>query len=126
MTPGISCLSYLKYPLAVASIILCLGCVSKPADTASPLSRADLFRLHCSSCHGDGTGNGHVAANLGVRPRNLKFREWQDSVSDVHILEVVRSGGAKFKLSDKMPSFAEKLTEAQMLTLVQYIRSFRY
>jgi mono/diheme cytochrome c family protein len=89
------------------------------------LSRSDLFRLHCSSCHGDGSGNGHIAATLPIRPRNLRHADWQDNVNDERILNVIRFGGLPYKLSDRMPGFADKLSEAQIKSLMQYIRSFR-
>jgi len=76
-------------------------------------------------CHGDGSGNGHIASTLAVRPRNLKQMEWQASVTDSHILQVIRSGDIKHKLSDKMPGFADKLTDQQIQSLVEYIRSLR-
>ncbi len=90
------------------------------------MSREDLFRLHCSSCHGDGSGNGHVAGTLPVKPRNLRHADWQNSVTDDRILDVIRNGGKPWKLSDKMPGFADKLSASQMRSLVSYIRSFRY
>ena len=100
------------------------GCeTSKNIAVKATLTRSDLFRLHCSGCHGDGSGNGHIASTLAVRPRNLKQMEWQASVTDLHIVEVIRGGGFKHKLSDKMPGFAEKLSDQQIQSLVQYIRS---
>ena len=99
------------------------GCWT-PKDSAAKitLTRSDLFRLHCSGCHGDGSGNGHVATTLNVRPRNLKLVEWQASVTDSHILQVIRYGGMKYKLSAQMPAFAGKLTDQQIQSLVEYIR----
>ena len=115
--------------VAVLSILwsVCLfttpGCETpKNGAVKTTLTRSDLFRLHCSGCHGDGSGNGHVASTLSVRPRNLKHMEWQASVTDSHILQVIRSGGIKHKLSDKMPGFADKLTDQQIQSLVEYIR----
>ena len=102
------------------------GCeTTKSGATNTNMLRTDLFRLHCSRCHGDGSGNGHIASTLAVRPRNLKQMEWQASVTDSHILQVIRSGGIKHKLSDKMPGFADKLTDQQIQSLVEYIRSLR-
>lgn len=86
------------------------------------LSAQDLFRLHCSTCHGDGSGNGHVAATLKVKPRNLKHRDWQTSVSDEQILNVIRNGGAARKLSPEMPAFEDKLSDQEMQALVVYLR----
>ena len=99
------------------------GCwTPKDVRTKTTLSRSDLFRLHCSGCHGDGSGNGHVAPTLNARPRNLRLVEWQASVTDSHILQVIRSGGLKYKLSAQMPAFAGKLTDQQIQSLVEYIR----
>ncbi len=86
------------------------------------LSREQLYRLHCSGCHGDGTGNGHMAGTLPIRPRNLKHAEWQKSVSDEHISKVIHEGGKAVKLNEAMPAFKEKLTDAQIKQLVGYLR----
>lgn len=105
-------------------LVPAIGC-DNPADRSqAQMVPGDLFRLHCSTCHGDGTGNGHVAATLKVKPRNLKHHEWQSSVSDEHIRRVIRSGGAAVKLSQEMPGFADKLTEKQIEQLTAYIRSW--
>lgn len=104
----------------------CTGCFqAHPADrtTAARFAPRDLFRMHCSSCHGDGTGNGHVAPTLKVRPRNLKHKDWQRSVSDAHIRKVIRDGGAAVKLNEDMPAFGEKLSDKEIESLGVYIRS---
>ena len=82
----------------------------------------DLFRLHCSGCHGDGDGNGHIASALPVKPRNLKHPEWQQGVTDEHVLKVILYGGAAVRLNDKMPGFADKLNRREAESLVKYIR----
>jgi len=104
-------------------LLTTIGCdIPKNGAVKTTLTRSDLFRLHCSGCHGDGSGNGHIASTLAVRPRNLRQIEWQASVTDSHILQVIRNGGIKYKLSDKMPGFADKLTDQQVQSLVEYIR----
>ena len=123
-------LPFFSPPSVTVLSILWSVCLSTTSGCETPkngavkttLTRSDLFRLHCSGCHGDGSGNGHVASSLSVRPRNLKLMEWQASVTDSHILQVIRNGGIKHKLSDKMPGFAEKLTDQQIQSLVEYIR----
>lgn len=109
----------LRVPMLVLGIALLCGCRS-PVEPG--MSRIDLYRLHCSGCHGDGTGNGHIAETLKTRPRNLKHREWQTSVTDSHIIEVIRNGGATVKLSSEMPAFGEKLSDSQIEQLAAYIR----
>ena len=87
------------------------------------LPAGELFRLHCSACHGDGSGNGHVAPTLKVRPRNLKQLEWQSSVGDQHIIRVIRDGGVAVKLSPEMPAFRDKLTNQDVQSLLDYLRT---
>ncbi|HBE66906.1 MAG TPA: hypothetical protein DDW52_02025 [Planctomycetaceae bacterium] len=98
------------------------GCGGSYRQSAPGSSPEELFRLHCSGCHGNGNGDGHIAGTLKVRPRNLKFREWQQSVSDRHITDVITNGGKPYKLSEEMPGFRDKLTESQIHQLTQYIR----
>ncbi len=115
--------SRMKIHLLVMSIVaFAMGCVQPSAAIKPQLSAEDLFRLHCSTCHGDGTGNGHVAATLKTRPRNLKHQVWQESVSNEHILMVIREGGQAVKLSPEMPAFKDKLTAQEMDALLIYLR----
>lgn len=102
----------------------CLGCDRSPPTSSqlTQLSAEDLFRLHCSACHGDGTGNGHIASALKVRPRNLALPEWQAKVDDAHIARVIRGGGAVANLSAEMPAFRDKLSERDVQLLVFYLR----
>ena len=96
------------------------GCVKETGATR--LSREQLYRLHCSGCHGDGTGNGHIAGTLPIRPRNLRHSDWQKSVTDAHIFKVIQEGGKAAQLNESMPAFKEKLTEGQIKQLVGYLR----
>ncbi len=100
------------------------GCLpaTRSQNLSAKLSAEELFRLHCSSCHGDGSGNGHIAGTLKVLPRNLKLVEWQSSVSDQHIARVIREGGFAMKLSPDMPAFRDKLSEPEVQLLVYYLR----
>ncbi|MCR9294927.1 MAG: cytochrome c [bacterium] len=106
----------------VCFLAACLsGCGQGGGPTAA-LSPEALYRLHCSRCHGDGSGNGHIAGTLKVAPRNLKHSDWQTAVTDDHIRQVIESGGGAVKLSPEMPAFADKLTPRQIQQLVGYIR----
>ena len=100
----------------------CSGCRPDSNNESGNLSASGLFRLHCSSCHGDGSGNGHVAGTLKIRPRNLKLAEWQRSVNNERIAKVIREGGAAFKLSPDMPAFRERLSQQDIQQLVSYLR----
>lgn len=108
--------------LVLSMVALSVGCIQPSVESKPQLSAEDLFRLHCSTCHGDGSGNGHVAATLKTRPRNLKHQDWQASVSNEHILNVIRDGGQAVKLSSEMPAFKDKLTVREMDALLIYLR----
>ncbi|MEM7476166.1 MAG: cytochrome c [Planctomycetota bacterium] len=107
--------------LSILVLLLCAGCQPGPGVPTKP-TREQLYRLHCSGCHGDGSGNGHIAGTLAVRPRNLKHSVWQKSVTDKHIYEVIRGGGEAVKLNKAMPGFEAKLSEQEIKELVGYIR----
>jgi mono/diheme cytochrome c family protein len=107
--------------LWTAVLVFLLGC-ENPGSGRTRFSREQLYRLHCSGCHGDGTGNGHIAGTLPIRPRNLRHSEWQKSVTDEHIYQVIREGGKSVKLNEAMPAFKEKLSDAEIKQLVGYLR----
>ena len=103
--------------------VLSIGCIEGNARTTQfEMSSEDMYRLHCSGCHGDGTGNGHTAFTLAVRPRNLQNAAWQQRVTDVHISRVIREGGVSANLSAVMPAFKEKMTDSQIQQVVRYVR----
>jgi|GEM_PF-1690173 len=106
-------------------LALSIGCnpATKTKYPSLNLPASELFRLHCSACHGDGSGNGHVAPTLRVRPRNLKRPEWQSSVGDQHIIRVIRDGGVAMNLSPEMPAFRDKLTYQEQQSLLNYLRT---
>ncbi len=53
----------------MASLALGAACEQPP----EPVGGAELFARHCASCHGAaGDGNGPLAAELTVRPANLR------------------------------------------------------
>ena len=57
---------------------LVAGCADRDGDDASqsaePLSSKELFVTYCAACHGtDGSGNGPLAAELKVKPTNLRL-----------------------------------------------------
>ncbi len=107
---------------ALLLLTTCLGCRPTSSNESVHLPASDLFRLHCSSCHGDGSGNGHIAGTLKIRPRNLKLAEWQNSVNNERIAKVIREGGGALKLSPDMPAFRERLSPQDIQQLVYYLR----
>jgi len=82
-----------------------------------------LYRNQCAPCHGpNGKGEGPVAQTLQPQPRDHTNPDWQDSVTDEQIANVIQKGGPAIGLSATMPPFAH-VSDSQVQALVDYIRS---
>ena len=81
-----------------------------------------LFRLHCSECHGDGSGNGHRVSALKGKPKDMTRPEWQKTVTDDHIYLVISEGGPAAKLHSDMPAWGRQLGSRRIKELIAYIR----
>jgi cytochrome c6 len=93
---------------AVALITL-LAC-SGVAQASDPLRGADLYRAHCSACHG---GNGRPqlpGAPDFTRPTALLK-------PDVALLGTIRNG------KGAMPGYAGQLRDREILDLVTHLRT---
>ncbi|MDT4968818.1 MAG: hypothetical protein QOJ64_3555 [Acidobacteriota bacterium] len=72
----------------------------------------------CASCHGsDGRAKTFKAKFNGAK--DLTKPEWQESVSDSHIFNVISNG------RKKMPPFGAKFSQARIEALVRFVRGLR-
>ncbi len=79
-----------------------------------------LYAENCSVCHGDdGKGARWTLSNLKPPPRNFTLPGTADHLTEDHMLEVVKYG----KADTAMPGFATQLTDADLASVVDYIRS---
>jgi len=87
----------------------------------------DTFTSRCSACHGtDGTGNGPAAANLNPKPRNYTDSQWQSSVTDDYLRNVIVKGGLANGKSALMPPNPDLEGKAAVVDgLVAKVRSFK-
>lgn len=101
--------------------LIVMGHPAMPAASApleSATGAAELYTRHCVKCHGkDGRAKGIKGKLSGAR--NLADPEWQFRVSDERIFNVISNG------KGRMPGFAKKLSEAEIESLVQYVRSLK-
>jgi mono/diheme cytochrome c family protein len=107
--------------LVLAIAVVAIAHKSTPAAMAvleSPASAAELYAKNCSKCHGsDGRAKGLKARATGTR--NLTDPQWQERVSDERIFNTINNG------KGKMPGFGKKLSEAEIDSLVQYVRGLK-
>ena len=102
--------------------LLCWMAIARPNQPArayeSDSSAAELFSKNCARCHGkDGRAKGFKAKAVGAR--NLTDPQWQDRVSDERLFNSINNG------KGKMPPYGKKLTEAEVNSLVTYVRSLK-
>jgi mono/diheme cytochrome c family protein len=72
------------------------------------------WQKQCASCHGR-RGRGDGPSSTMVKARDLSRPEWQVTVTDAQLAEVIRKG------KDKMPAF--NLPDSIVAGLVQYVRA---
>jgi cbb3-type cytochrome c oxidase subunit III len=107
----------------VLVFLLALIAIARPSHSIGVAnerenSAAQLFSQNCAKCHGkDGRAKGLKAKVAGVR--NLADAEWQDRVTDERIFNSINNG------KGKMPAFGKKLSEADVNSLVNYVRSLK-
>lgn len=92
---------------------------NKNASGASQTTDDDaLYKKHCETCHGkDGRSKTFKGKLKGAR--NLTDAQWHADVTDERLFNSISNG------KGKMPSFAKKLTEAQIESLVAYVRGLK-
>ena len=79
-------------------------------------SAVQLYAKHCASCHGK-DGRAKTFKAKFNHARDLTDPLWQDEVSDERLYNSVTNG------KKKMPAYRKKLTEAEINSLVTYVRT---
>ena len=83
----------------------------------------EKFKLLCATCHGlTGKGDG-PAAPKEPKPRSFADKEWQASVNDDHIFNIIRGGGGAVGKNILMPG-DPTLTDGQNYAMIEIVRSF--
>lgn len=91
-------------------------------NVAHAVDAKDNWSKHCTRCHGDdGVGNTKMGRKLKIK--NLTSPGVQSRLTDSRILEALTDGIQRDDGEEKMPSFKEKLSEAEKNELVPFIRS---
>ena len=116
-----------KFGIAVAIL---LGCgfvwhsvrasfaAHSASSSASFFDAASLYNNKCAECHGK-DGRSHTFRGRHTHSRDLADSQWQDQVSDERIYNSIAQG------KGKMPAFGKKLADADINSLVTYVRSLK-
>jgi cytochrome c6 len=93
-----------------------LGPVELGFGQAAGSSGPDIYKAKCVTCHAaDGRGS---AVGKSLHAADLHSPQVQQQ-SDAQLMEVIKSGRGS------MPPFGDSLNEAQIASLVKYIRTFK-
>ena len=92
----------------------------------TPLQAEQMFATVCVTCHGaDGSGKGPAAEALNPKPRNYTDPQWQASVTDDEIKDIILKGGQGVGKSPMMPGQPQLKDQPEVLDgLVRIIRGF--
>jgi mono/diheme cytochrome c family protein len=113
-----------------AAILLCFGLMWHSArasfytrseastSAAEPFDAASLYDKKCAECHGK-DGRSHTFRGKHTHSRDLADAQWQDQVTDERIYNSIANG------KNKMPAFSKKLSDADINSLVTYVRSLK-
>lgn len=97
------------------------GTAPSDADRAQAQT---LFSQRCVPCHGStGKGDGPASASLNPKPRAFGDAEWQKSVTDEHLVKIIKFGGAAVGKSAAMPNNPD-LTDPVVAALKDVVRGF--
>lgn len=116
-------LLFTVYALALTTSLAELAlCLEGPGESRiageNPRSAASLYAKRCASCHGKDGRSKTFKAKFN-HARNLADPEWQANVSDERIFNSITNGRGK------MPPFAKKMSEAEIDSLVAYVRGLK-
>jgi cytochrome c6 len=96
--------------ITMAALLACAGAL--PATAADMLAGADLYRRHCSTCHGhDGRPVMPTAPDFSRPLALLK--------PDPTLLAAIRSGRGA------MPAYGGQLRDREILDIVAHLRTIR-
>ena len=108
------------YVLALAVVVSLAGFVRESrGDNMRPASQ--VYRRYCVSCHGT-DGKARTSKGKYSHARDLTDAQWQGDVSDARIFNSIMNGRNS---RGNMPSFANKLNEKEVNSLVSFVRGLK-
>ena len=107
-------MSYKRRFLAITFMSTFVMLSASAAFAAPEPGATEIYKAKCTSCHG-ADGGGQTAVGKAMKIRDLRSPEVQKQ-TDADLLKLITDGKAK------MPAYKEKLSIADISSLVAYIR----
>lgn len=115
-------LSFLFAAFAAGAAIIfgsaLINSVTANSAAIEPFDAAATYNSKCAKCHGR-DGRSKTTRGWLTHSRDLSKSDWQDEVSDERIYNSISNG------KGKMPPFKKSLTDAQINSLVTYVRGLK-
>ena len=89
-----------------------------PSGSQKDSDASALFAKNCATCHGK-DGEAKTFKAKFNHARNLTDSQWQASVTDERLFNSITNGRGH------MPAWGKKLSEAEINSLVAYVRQFK-
>jgi mono/diheme cytochrome c family protein len=102
-------------------ILVCLSPLAFVARAGNVRPASQLYRRYCVSCHGL-DGRAKTSKGKFSHARDLADAQWQADVSDERIFNSIMNGR---NVRGNMPSFANKLDEKEVNSLVDFVRQLK-
>jgi len=85
----------------------------------------EIYKAQCLKCHGtEGKGDGPTATMLKLpKVGNLSDKKSMQQYSDEDLFKIITEGGSAFGKSKVMPSYKNKLSEDEIRSLVEFLKT---
>ncbi len=103
--------------LGAGYVVYSARAIVRPHDAQSNEASA-LFASKCATCHGK-DGRAKTFKAKFNHARNLTDAQWQAGVTDERLFNSISNG------KGKMPAWGKKFSEAQINSLVAFVRSLK-
>ena len=115
-----------QYFALAGAVLICVGLWLHPLSLASSAANESsampdvnsVYNKQCAACHGR-DGRGKTFRGKHAHARDLTDAQWQDQVTDERFYNSISKG------KGKMPAFARKLSDAEIESLVTFVRNLK-
>jgi len=120
----------LKMATALAVVGTCWLAVApafaEDIPAAAQEEAKSVFAMRCATCHGtSGHGDGAAAIAMDPKPRSFADADWQKSVTDEHIDQIIVGGGPAVGKSPLMPPNPDLASKPDVVKALRaMVRSF--
>jgi len=105
----------MTHGIKAAAVILMAAFIAGPAFAQSP--GADIYKAKCAICHG---AKGLADTTMGKNMKVLSFKDPMMLAASDHQFFISTKEG-----KGKMPAYKDKLTDAQIREVIEYIRKLQ-